>query len=161
MAMISRKQKWGVFGLAFLTFSVVAATVSINAGAFPYTQVPSATGVGVSSHSEVRIAALYGLAGMYRTTHGPASLGVGSTIKVTWDDGSSEEGKVSCLTSTVCVVPVPGTQKPAGSTGSGSGDSSGGGSKGGSGGGSNPGSGSGCYGNCNGEVIVGPISNAA
>lgn len=132
MTRVSRKKKWSFFGLIFTTFAVVAATVTINAAAYPYNQVPAAQSLSAFEMAELRIAGLTGLAGMYRITHGLGSLPIGSKIKVTWGDGSVEEGAVVCLAGSVCVKPVPGTQKAATSGGGGGG---GGGSGGGGGGG--------------------------
>lgn len=121
MTRVSRKKKWSFFGLIFTTFAVVAATVTINAAAYPYNQVPAAQSLSAFEMAELRIAGLTGLAGMYRITHGLGSLPIGSKIKVTWGDGSVEEGAVVCLAGSVCVKPVPGTQKAASGGGGGGG----------------------------------------
>ncbi|WP_230116485.1 hypothetical protein, partial [Stenotrophomonas lactitubi] len=113
MTRVSRRKKWSFFGLIFTTFAVAAATVTINAAAYPYNQVPAAQSLSAFEMAELRIAGLTGLAGMYRITHGLGSLPIGSKIKVTWGDGSVEEGAVVCLAGSVCVKPVPGTQKAA------------------------------------------------
>lgn len=164
MSRISRKKKWSLVGLTFVAFSVIAATISINAQAFPYNQVPAAQGLSAYEMAELRIAGLTGLAGMYRSTNGLGSAPVGTKIKVTWADGSTEEATVVCLAGSVCVQPIPGTQKPAssgnGGTGSGGGGGGGGGSGGGGGyiGGGSGGGGGGSGGG--GVVIVGPPKNA-
>ncbi|MBD3680308.1 hypothetical protein H3005_00355 [Stenotrophomonas sp. Br8] len=121
MTRVSRRKKWSFFGLIFTTFAVAAATVTINAAAYPYNQVPAAQSLSAFEMAELRIAGLTGLAGMYRITHGLGSLPIGSKIKVTWGDGSVEEGAVVCLAGSVCVKPVPGTQKAASGGGGGGG----------------------------------------
>lgn len=129
---------------AMLTASAaIAATLSINAGAYPYNTVPAASGIGVSSEGELRVAALTALTGAYRTAHGVASVSVGDIVDVTYGDGSKEKGTVVCSVGSVCTQPVPGTQisAPGGSGGGGGGGSEGSGGNGGTG--TAPGSGSG------------------
>ncbi|WP_303638093.1 MULTISPECIES: hypothetical protein [Stenotrophomonas] len=127
MDRVTRRMKWSITALAFVTFAAVAATVSINASAFPYNQVAPAQEMSVYKMAELRVGGLVGLAGMYRITHGLASLPVGSRIKVTWGDGSAEEAAVTCLAGSNCVQPLPGTQKPPSDGGDGLGSGSGGG----------------------------------
>lgn len=143
-----------VIFLTLLAFSAVAATISINAAAYPYNTVPAAKGVGVSDDSAVRIAALFSLVGMYRTLNGVSSVKVGDIINVTYDDGSKEKGNVVCLAGSICVVPIPGTQQNASGGGGSVGDSGGGG------GGSLSGGGllGGCTNTCStGTVTVGKL----
>jgi len=83
MNQVSKKAKWSIVGFALVAFAAVAATVTINAGSYPYNQVQSAQGLSAYEMSELRIAGLLGLAGMYRTTHGATSLPPGSKIVVT------------------------------------------------------------------------------
>ncbi|MBH1513328.1 hypothetical protein I5W19_04605 [Stenotrophomonas maltophilia] len=157
MNRISGRTKWSIAGLVFTAFAAVAATVSINASSYPYNQVAVAQNLSAYEMVELRRAGLVGLAGMYRITHGIASLPVGSRIKVTWGDGSVEEAAVTCLTGSPCVQPLPGTQQPPSRGGGGAGGGSGGGA--GGTGGFNPGGG--CYGSCGGGgsgiVTVKPI----
>ncbi|HGM7286199.1 MULTISPECIES: hypothetical protein [Stenotrophomonas] len=134
MNRISRKMKWSTAGLVFLAFAAIAATVSINASSYPYNQVVAAQNMSAYEMAELRIAGLAGLAGMYRVTHGIASLPVGSRIKVTWGDGSVEEAAVTCLSGIPCVQPLPGTQKPPSGGGGGGGGMEDGGPGGGFGG---------------------------
>ncbi|HID8537003.1 MULTISPECIES: hypothetical protein [Stenotrophomonas] len=155
MNRISRKMKWSIASLVFVAFAAIAATVSINASSYPYNQVVAAQEMSAYEMAELRIAGLVGLAGMYRVTHGIASLPVGSRIKVTWGDGSVEEATVTCLGGSPCILPIPGTQKPS-SGGGGDGGNAGNDGTGGTGGGIV--GGGGCYGNC-GIVGIGPISN--
>lgn len=165
MSRVTKKRKWGLVLLATFAFTVVAATVSINAGAFPYSQVDNAQNLSVNDEAVLRSAGLTGLAGAYRLRNGLGSLPETSTIKVTWSDGSTEEGVVTCILGSMCVQPIPGTQKlpstgGGGGLGSGSGGGGGGGSGGGGGyigGGSGGGGGGGGSG---GVVIVGPPKNA-
>lgn len=82
--------------------------------------VPAAKENTIYSASGDRIAGLTALAGEYRSLHGVLSLPPNSIVKVTWHDGSKEDGKVLCLAGTVCVQPVPGTQRnPSGGGGGG------------------------------------------
>lgn len=131
---ISTKMKWCTAGLFFLAFAAIAATVSINASSYPYNQVLAAQNMSAYEMMELRVAGLAGLAGMYRVTHGVASLPVGSRIKVTWGDGSVEEAAVTCLAGLPCVQPLPGTQKPPSGGGGGGGGMEDGGPGGGFGG---------------------------
>ncbi|HIE5353527.1 TPA: hypothetical protein ACXNP2_000075 [Stenotrophomonas maltophilia] len=157
MSRIYRNRKWGLVGLSLVAFSVVAATISITAEAGMYKKVPSAQGLTAYDLAELRIAGMSGLAGMYRGQHGFASTPIGTRIKVTWGDGSTEEGVVECTTGSSCVFPIPGTQKPkpggGGGIGSGSGGNGGGSGGGGGGGGGGSGGGGG------GVVTVGPPKN--
>lgn len=161
MKWLSGKKRWSVAGLSFVAFAVVAATVSINAQAFPYTQVPAARNLSAFELAELRIAGLTGLAGMYRSTHGLTSAPIGTRIKVTWADGSTEEAVVTCMGGSNCVQPVPGTQKASssGGGGSGRGGTGGGGGAGGGGGYIGGGSSGGSAGGGSGRVIVGPPKN--
>jgi len=162
MNRVSRKKSWGLVGLMTVAFSVFAVTITVNAGAFPYSQVPAAQEMSAYAMVELRQAGLTGIAGMYRSTKG--ALPVGSKIKVTWADGSTEEALVICTSGTICADPIPGTQKPPSSGGNGGTGSGGGGGGGGSGGGGGyigGGSGGGdSGGGSGGVVIVGPPKNA-
>ncbi|EKT4101877.1 hypothetical protein N5D13_00780 [Stenotrophomonas maltophilia] len=156
-----RRREIGII-LAMVAFAAIAKSISIDATKLPYSQVAPAEEVGVSDMVEHRLAALLGLVGMYRTVNGFASVPVGTTVKVTYYDGSKEEALVTCLAGSPCVQPVPGTQKAAP-------DEDGGGMAGGGGGGDmgdwgghgggigGPSLGGGCVGRCNGDVEIGPI----
>lgn len=160
MGRVSRRMRLSVTGLVFLAFAAVAATVSINASAYPYTKVPAAQDLTAYEMVDLRIAGLTGLVGMYRSTYGIYSLPVGTKIKVTWGDGSVEEALVACLSGTPCVQPIPGTQKPPseGGGGLGSGTGNGRGQGVGTGGGANPPGGSYGGGGWTGTVSAGPGS---
>lgn len=159
-----RRKKRKVVGLilATIAFAAIAKSISIDATKVPYSGVAPAQQVGVSDMVEHRLAALLGLVGMYRAVNGFASVPVGTTVKVTYSDGSKEDAIVSCLVGSPCVQPVPGTQQAAP-------DENGGGMAGGGGGGDmggwgghgggigGPSLGGGCVGKCNGEVEIGPI----
>lgn len=134
--------------LMILSMPLVAAAVTVRAGDAPYNSVPAASGVTVLSISEVRVAAMFGLWGAYRTVHGFTALPRGSTFTVIYSDGSSENATVACVGGTVCVIPVPGTQRRDDGTLISNGGGSGGGSGSGSGGSPRPPGG--------GVVIVGP-----
>ncbi|WP_225851631.1 hypothetical protein, partial [Xanthomonas sontii] len=108
--------------LLAISFAAIAKTVSIDAASGVFQNVAAAQGVGSGDMAELRIAALTALTGMYRSTYGLASISVGDVVAVTYQDGSKEKGQVVCLSGSVCVVPLPGTQ-----TGPGSGAGTGGG----------------------------------
>lgn len=133
--------KFTVLALGAFSFVAIAAAVSINASRAPYSSVAAAQGLSVNSMTELRTAGLLGLAGMYRAVNGVSSLPVGSTINVTWGDGSKEIGQVVCLVGSPCVQPVPGTQRGGGGGGGGSGNAGG-----------NYGGGGGCVASCGGGV---------
>lgn len=59
MKMRTKPGKRGLLLVATLVaFSAMAATISINAGAYPHNTVGAAQGIGFSSESEHRVAAL-------------------------------------------------------------------------------------------------------
>lgn len=97
--------------LMILILPLAAGAVTIRAGDAPYNNVAAAQGVTVLDMSELRVAAMFGLWGAYSTVHGLTALPRGSTFTVIYSDGSSENATVACVGSTVCVIPVPGTQK--------------------------------------------------
>ncbi|WP_216362307.1 hypothetical protein, partial [Xanthomonas arboricola] len=105
------KRYFAFFALLVLCLPVIASAVTIRAGDSPYNQVPSASGITVLDDSALRVAAMFGLWGMYRTANGFDKLPRGSTFDVIYSDGSSEKATVACVGGTVCVIPVPGTQR--------------------------------------------------
>ena len=105
------------FGL-FFPFSAFSA-ITINASVAPYNQVEPARNVGVISTAAERQAAMAGLVGMYRSTHGFASIPAGTVITFKWQDGSSEKGMfLSPMTGNSTEI-IPGTQSlpPGGGVG--------------------------------------------
>lgn len=108
-----RARRAWVLLLGLLAFVVVAKTISIDAGRSPYSAVAPAQGIHAFTSGDVKIAALLGLVGMYRSTNGVLSAPPGTTVNVKWSNGSSEKAEVLCLVGTPCVQPLPGTQKPA------------------------------------------------
>lgn len=89
---------------------MMAAAVTIRVNDVPYNTVSAAQGVSVLDISELRVGAMFGLWGAYRSLH-PQGLARGSTFTVIYSDDTSETATVACVGSTVCVIPVPGTQK--------------------------------------------------
>ncbi len=89
-----------------------AATITINVSQAPYNNVGSAQNVGVISTVEERTTAMTALVGAYRTVNNLGTFGVpeGTVFEFQWQDGSKEKGKVVNPTSTMGVVPIPGTQ---------------------------------------------------
>ncbi|WNH54510.1 hypothetical protein [Stenotrophomonas oahuensis] len=142
---MSRKSKLRIRYLVALIGSLaliaIAGTISIDAGKLPYSEVNAAKNIGVFEDDVLRIAALTGLTGMYRTVHGSTSAPLGTVVDVTYADGTKEKGLVSCL-GTMCTVPIEGTQQAAPGGSASGGDGSGGsGAAGGGGGIDTPGSG--------------------
>ncbi|MCD0256995.1 hypothetical protein JWH11_02135 [Xanthomonas melonis] len=105
------KRYLAFFALVISSLPGIASAVTIRAGDAPYNQVAPAQGITVLDDSILRVAAMYGLWGMYRTVNGITKLPRGSTFDVIYSDGSSEKATVACVGGTVCVIPVPGTQK--------------------------------------------------
>ncbi|RRJ56980.1 hypothetical protein EIM45_21770 [Xanthomonas vasicola pv. musacearum] len=141
------KRYLAFFALVISSLPVIASAVTIRAGYAPYNQVAPAEGITVLDDSLLRVAAMYDLWGMYRTVNGLTALPRGSTFDVVYSDGSSEKATVACIGATICVIPVPGTQRrDDGTLISNGGGGGGGGKSGGSGGG----------GSWGGVVVVGP-----
>lgn len=98
--------------LVFVTYAAAAATVVINAMDAPYRnlqQVPS----GVQASPEERAIGAAQMVALYRARSGApfSALPAGTTLEVTWPDGSRETLRVTDPSSPTGVVPVKGSQQ--------------------------------------------------
>lgn len=146
--------------LTSISFSAHAQQViNINTSGSAYINQTIIPGAGITADLGTRLGALTQVVSTYRSIHGPNSLPVGTVIKVTWPDGTSEKATVISKTASTMAEPIEGTQRDGSGGNAGAGGNGGSGSPPGGnngGGGSTP-IGSGCYGNCGGKVIVGDI----
>ncbi|MGS1077819.1 hypothetical protein [Pseudoxanthomonas beigongshangi] len=98
--------------LVFVTYAAAAATVVINAMDAPYRDLQR-TPAGVQASQEDRAIGAAQMVALYRARSGaPFSvLPAGTTLEVTWPDGSSETLRIVDPLSPTGVMPVKGTQR--------------------------------------------------
>ncbi|MGN7832986.1 hypothetical protein ACTJI2_15405 [Pseudoxanthomonas sp. 22568] len=98
--------------LVFVTYAAAAATVVINAMDAPYRDLQR-TPAGVRASQEDRAIGAAQMVALYRARSGApfSALPAGTTLEVTWPDGSSETLRIVDPLSPTGVVPVKGTQK--------------------------------------------------
>ena len=101
--------------LGLFSGAAYSQSISITIGQGIYAAYGVGTGLGeqtVYTDAESRAANLSSATGMYRSTHGPDSLPIGTLVKVTYTDGSTETFVViGTNLYTKQARPVDGTQK--------------------------------------------------
>lgn len=150
------------------TAVAAGASISINANSAPYNTCPAMQGLGYQSDEAVIEAGMSQGVGMYRTTNGTSTAPIGTSVTVTWSDGSQSTGTIIAYSSDAAINPSTIKTSPPPKNGGGGGGGGGGG-EGGSGGSSasnnsppGPGDcvGAGCPPSNTGTVTVGRISKA-
>ena len=101
---------------ALLACSAVAATiVTLYADDSRWNTLNNVYGTGISSEDAIRSAGAFAMIGVYnRTVPEAIQIRIDQTIRVAWQDGTSEQIKLVCATSPVCARIVEGTQVDAG-----------------------------------------------
>lgn len=101
--------------LGFFSSAAYSQSISITIGQGIYAAYGAGTGLGaqtVYTDAESRAANLSSATGMYRNAHGSGSLPIGTLVRVTYTDGSSETFIVIGTNFyTIQARPVKGTQK--------------------------------------------------
>ena len=99
-----------------LACSAVAATiVTLYANDSRWNTLNNVYGTGISSEDGVRSAGAFAMIGIYnRTVPEVIRIRLDQTIRVAWQDGTSEQIKFVCSTSPACARIVEGTQVDAG-----------------------------------------------
>lgn len=117
-----KKARFYLIGLVALSFAALAATITVYASDPRWNSLNNVAGTGISSELGIRSLGAFVIVRMHNETPAQSKpIQLGSTFKVVWQDGSSEQVKYQCNTSpAVCAKPVPGTQQ-APSSGSGGG----------------------------------------
>lgn len=102
-----------VWLLVFVTYAAAAATVVIHAMDAPYRQLARLP-AGVQASPEERAIGAAQMVALYRARSGApfSALPAGTTLEVTWPDGSRETLRIVDPSSPLGTVPVKGTQKP-------------------------------------------------
>lgn len=90
---------------ALLCGVAIAAGVSIDGRAAPYSGLSNVSGTGTTSDWEIRNAGLSQASATYRLQHGLSSLPSGSTFTMTWPNSSSEGATIVSATSALGAVP--------------------------------------------------------
>ncbi len=93
MNMNMSKKRWLIAGL-LATGIAIAGVVSINLGSSEYQNRSSIHGVTESDIGEVRGAAMSQAVGVYRLSHGLASISSGQTVSFRYPSGRTESGLV-------------------------------------------------------------------
>lgn len=111
MRFLPKAHIW-LWALVFVSYAAAAATVVINAMDAPYRQLQQMP-AGVQASQEQRAMGAAQMVAMYRARSGApfAALPAGTTLQVTWPDGSSETLRIVDPLSPTGVVPVKGTQQ--------------------------------------------------
>jgi hypothetical protein len=114
---------WSLLALCAVSFSVLAASLTLYASDFRWSGLNNVAGTGVSSEIGIRSAGSFVIIRLHNETPGQNNpVSTGQDVKIVWQDGSSETIKFKCSISPSCAAPVDGTQEPAsGSSGSGPG----------------------------------------
>lgn len=99
--------------LAFVAMVAVAAGLTIDTRSSVYSNLSNVDGTNWQSEHAIRVAGATQTSAKYRLTHGLSKLPSGSTFKIIWPDGSSEEVSVVSPFSSAGSQPVPGTGKGA------------------------------------------------
>ncbi|WP_162455114.1 hypothetical protein [Pseudoxanthomonas kalamensis] len=116
MIKLSRKY---IFIFVFMCSTAVAATLVFDASSAMYRNLANVDGTNIRTNEYIRLAAITNMIGAYRSLHGAFSLPRGTTIKVVWQDRSSEQFLTTSQYSDVQAVMIPGTQQAASGGGGG------------------------------------------
>jgi P pilus assembly chaperone PapD len=100
--------------LLFVAYAALAAGVVIETTRPEFRGLTQVSLVSVDSAEEIRSKGASQVAAVYRATSGVpfSSLPPGSTFKIVWPDGSSEEIVVGSPVSGIAARPLRGTQQP-------------------------------------------------
>lgn len=116
---MKKKIVW-IAALFALSFVVMAAIVTVNLSNPPYNQLSMVRGQNIYSEVEVKIGIGFEAVQTYNRLNAN-KLGKGDQVKIVYQDGSSEQYAVNSTMLSGGIVPIPGTQKPNSSAGSGGG----------------------------------------
>jgi molybdopterin-binding protein len=99
----------------FVAYAALAAGVVIDTIRPEFRGLTQVSVISVSSAEEMRSKGASQVAAVYRATSGVpfSSLPPGSTFKIVWPDGSSEEILVGNPASNIAARPLGGTQRPS------------------------------------------------
>jgi P pilus assembly chaperone PapD len=109
----AQKTKNWFWILLFVAYAALAAGVVIETTRPEFRGLTQVSVVSVSSPEESRSKSASQVAAVYRATSGVpfSSLPPGSTFKIVWPDGSSEEIVVGSPLSSIAARPLQGTQR--------------------------------------------------
>jgi len=109
----AQKAKNWFWILLFVAYAALAAGVVIETTRPEFRGLTQISVVSVNSAEEVRSKGASQAAAVYRATSGVpfSSLPPGSTFKIVWPDGSSEEIVVGNPASSIAARPLGGTQR--------------------------------------------------
>ena len=110
----AHKAKKGFWILLFVAYAALAAGVVVETTRPEFRGLTQISVVSVHSSEETRSKGASQAAAVYRATSGVpfSSLPPGSTFKIVWPDGSSEEIVVGSPVSSIAARPLQGTQRP-------------------------------------------------
>lgn len=110
----AQKAKNWFWILLFVAYAALAAGVVIETTRPEFRGLTQVSVVSVHSSEEIRSKGASQVAAVYRATSGVpfSSLPPGSTFKIVWPDGSSEEIVVGNPVSSIAARPLRGTQQP-------------------------------------------------
>jgi len=111
----AQKAKNWFWILLFVAYAALAAGVVIETTRPEFRGLTQVSLVSVNSAEEARSKGASQVAAVYRATSGVpfSSLPPGSTFKIVWPDGSSEEIVVGSPVSSIAAQPLQGTQQRA------------------------------------------------
>jgi len=111
----AQKAKKGFWVLLFVAYAALAAGVVVETTRPEFRGLTQVSLVSVDSAEQLRSKGASQVAAVYRATSGVpfSSLPPGSTFKIVWPDGSSEEIVVGSPVSSIAARPLRGTQQPS------------------------------------------------
>lgn len=111
----AHQAKKGFWVLLFVAYAALAAGVVVETTRPEFRGLTQVSLVSVDSAEQLRSKGASQVAAVYRATSGVpfSSLPPGSTFKIVWPDGSSEEIVVGSPVSSIAARPLHGTQQPS------------------------------------------------
>lgn len=109
-------RKWMFVGLMSVSFAVMAAAVTLYASDPRWSGLANVQYTGISSEASIRSAGAFTMIRTHNYALGQTNpVSVNSKVKIVWQDGSSEDVMLNCVSSPACAQPVPGTQQTSSS----------------------------------------------